>query len=163
MAHRVDGSMQVTGRLTAQFLDVPAETITNAMVSSSAGIEAEKLEHQHQVTYGQPNTASADETRVLHVVRGAIGEALAFVAGSIAKAVGDAVCTLDLKKNGSSILSSVITLDSANTNRVAEAGTILSSSLVAGDVLEVVIDGTIGTGTLPTGVFCSLTLREAAD
>jgi len=151
MAHRIEGSMQVTGRLTPQFLDVPAETITNAMVSSSAAITAAKLQHQHQVCHGQPNTAAADETRVLHVVRGAIGEALSFVAGSIAKAIDNAICTVDLKKNGASILSSVITLDSANTNRVA------------GDVLEVVIDGTIGTGTLPTGVFCSLTLREAAD
>lgn len=161
MTNRVEGNMTVTGRLSPAYLDIPSNTIVDEDVSASADIAAEKLEHYHQKTYGQANTAAADETRMIHVAMAA-GEVLAFEAGSIAKAVGDATCTVDLKKNGSSILSAVITLDSANMNRVTEAATIASAAYVDGDVFEVVIDGTIGTGTLPTGVFCSAKFQEKA-
>lgn len=161
MSNRVEGNLTITGRCSPQYLDIPANTVIDDDVSGSADIAAEKLEHYHQKTYSQANTAAADETRMLHVAMAA-GEVLAFEAGSIAKAVGDATCTVDLKKNGSSILSAVITLDNANTNRVTEAATIASAAYVDGDVFEVVIDGTIGTGTLPTGVFCCAKFQEKA-
>ena len=75
-------------------------------------------------------------------------------AGSIAAAIGDSTVTIDIKKNGSTILSAVITLDSSNTARITEAGTISrAGTFVAGDWYEVVIIATAGTRTLPTGVF----------
>lgn len=91
---------------------------------------------------------------------GTTATVLQFAAGSIAKAVGDSTVTIDLKKNGSSILSAVITLDSGNTNRLLETATLSSTALVAGDWLEIVITATVGTGTLPTGVFVRLLLDE---
>lgn len=143
-------------------LSLPNSCVDNANVEAAADIAYSKLEHLHVITNAQPNTAAADETRAIHVVYGATGTLKGFAAGSIAKAVGDATCTVDLKKNGSSVLTAVITLDSGNTNRVAEAGTLASTSVVAGDLLEVVVDGTIGTGTLPTGVFWTVRLSEKA-
>ena len=160
---RIEGDLIVTGTLVPTVLNIPSATVLNATVQAAAGIAASKLEHQYEKAYSQPNTAATDETRVVHVVHGATGEILEFEAGSIAKAVGDATCTVDLQKNGVSVLSAVITLDSGNTNYVPESGTISSADVVAGDVLSIVIDGTIGTGTLPTGVFCSVKLREDAD
>jgi hypothetical protein len=72
--------------------------------------------------------------------------------------------TVDLKKNGVSILTSVITLDSGNTNRVVEAGTISGDgTLAAGDWLEVTIAISAGTGTLATGVYAELILNEDAS
>lgn len=159
---RFDQDVHVNGTLSAKTLDIPASTIVDADVSSAADIGQGKLEHQHAKHYSQANAAASDETRMLHVVYGASGTILDFRAGSIAKAVGDSTVTVDLKKNGTTVLSSVITLDNANTNRVAEAGTLSVTTLTNGDVLEVVIDATIGTGTLPTGVFCELRLKEKA-
>lgn len=160
---RHEGDFYVAGALTCKTFTPPAGSVTNTSVKADAGIESTKLQHRFQQVVAQPNTAAADETRVAHVVYGASGTIVAFSAGSLAKAVGDATCTVDLKKNGTSVLSAPITLDSGNTNRVAEAGTVTSTSLVAGDVLEVVIDGTIGTGTLPTGVFAQVTLTESGN
>lgn len=160
---RHEGDLYVAGALSAASLAVPAGAVGNAAIAPAAAIAATKLQHRNRPVYAQPNTAAADETRVIYHVRGATATIVAFAAGSIAKAVGDATCTVDLKKNGTTVLSAPITLDSANTNRVVEAGTLSVTSLVAGDVLEVVIDGTIGTGTLPTGVFCSLTVDESAE
>lgn len=160
---RFEGDVHVAGALSCKTFSPPASSITNTAVKADAGISATKLEHRFQLVAAQANTAAADETRVIHVVYGATGSIVAFKAGSIAKAVGDAITTVDLKVNGSSVLSAVITLDSANTNRVAESGTVSTPALVAGDVLEIVIDGTIGTGTLPTGVFAQVTLTEAGN
>lgn len=160
---RLEGDLNVAGSITCRTFSPPAGSILNAAVKADAGIEATKLQHRFQPVVAQPNTAAADETRVAHVVYGASGAIVAFAAGSIAKAVGDATCTVDLKVNGATVLSTPITLDNANTNRLAEAGTVTTPALVAGDVLEVVIDGTIGTGTLPTGVFAQITLTEAGN
>jgi hypothetical protein len=157
---KFEGDFYVTGDLSSKTFSPPAGSITNTAIRANAGVSATKLEHRFQSVVAQPNAAAVDETRVVHVVYGATGSIVAFSAGSIAKAVGDATCTVDLKVNGSSVLSAPIALDNANTNRVAEAGTVSTPALVAGDVLEVVIDGTIGTGTLPTGVFAQVTLTE---
>lgn len=164
MASQIEGAQNFKGAVTLASVNLPSECVEDRHVEAGAGIDSDKLEHQHRVTYGQANTAAVDETRIIHVVHGTTGEVIAFVAGSIAKAVGDATCTVDLKKNGTTVLTGVITLDSGNTNRVAEAGTLSGTvTLAVGDVLEVVIDGTIGTGTLPTGVFCSATIKEDAQ
>lgn len=159
---RHEGDWHCNGTASFKTLNIPDSTVVNADVSSTADVGQEKLEHQHAKHYSQANSAASDETRMVHVVYGASGTILDFRAGSIAKAVGDSTCTFDLKKNGTTCLSAVITLDNANTNRVAEAGTLSVTTLANGDVLEVVIDATIGTGTLPTGVFCELRLKEKA-
>lgn len=160
---RIEGDVYVVGALSSKTFAPPAGSITDAAIKASAGIDATKLQHRFQKTHSQANTAAVDETRAVHVVYGATGAIVAFSAGAIAKAVGDAVCTADLKVNGTSVLSAPISLDSGDTNRVAVAGVISTPALVAGDLLEVVIDGTIGTGTLPTGVFCQVTLTEAGN
>lgn len=160
---RHEGDLQVTGNFVSKTMSLPAGCVEADDIEANAGIEASKLQHRHQPTFAQPNTAAADETRMVHVVYGTTGSIIAFKAGSIAKAVGDAITTVDLKVNGASVLSAVITLDNANTNRVAESGTVLTPALVVGDVIEVVVDGTIGTGTLPTGVFASVVINEDAQ
>lgn len=160
---RIEGDVYVTGALGAKTLSPPAGSIANAAVAALAGIDATKLEHQHRIGWSQANVTAAAETRVVYVCYGTTGTILAFVAGSIAKAVGDSTVTVDLRKNGTTVLSAVITLDNANTNRVAEAGTISVPGLVAGDVLEVVVAVTAGTGTLPTGLFAAVTLEEDAQ
>jgi hypothetical protein len=163
MSNRIEGDTYVNGNLAAQTVTLPASAVTNASVVALAGISASKLQHQHRQVYSQPNTTATAVTQVIHHVVGATGTVQAFSAGSIAIAVGAATVTVDLKKNGSTMLTGVITLDSANTAYVAEAGTLAGTSVVAGDVLTIVTTATAGGGTIATGLFVSVTINEDAQ
>jgi len=164
MTSRIQGDLHVTGRISSQFLSAPDQSIDDAAVAADAEILAEKLEHQHRQVYEQESaTTAAAETRVVHVVRGTTGAVERFEAGSVAACTGDATITVDLLKNGVSILDAAIVLDNANTARVTEAATIATPGLVAGDVLEVAVTVNAGTGALGSGVFAALTVHEEAD
>jgi len=161
---RLEGDLYVNGNLSSKTATPAASSITNASIIAAAGIDATKVDHQHRLVFHQPNTTATAETRVIYHCYGATGSVIAIYAGSIAIAVGAATVTVDLKKNGSSILTGVITLNSSNTARVAVAGTLTgSTSLVAGDVLEVVTTATAGGGTIPTGLFVAITVNEKAQ
>ena len=137
--------------------------VSDTHVAADADITATKLEHQHRAVYEQESdTTSAAETRVVHVVHGATGTLKAFKAGSITVCTSDATITVDLLKNGVSVLSAAIVLDSGNSVRVVEAGTISGPSVVAGDVLEVDVAVSAGGGTIGKGAFAFLDLHEDA-
>lgn len=137
---------------------LPASVISDNQVASSASIDTAKVKHRHSKHYGQNGTASS-VTIPIHIARAA-GSVVAIEAGSIVANIGAATVTIDLKKNGSSILTGVITLDSGNTARVLEAGTISSASYVDGDFFELVIVATAGGGTLATGLGVEVTFNE---
>ena len=163
MASRITDDLHVEGTLTCTSLGIPSATVVDDDVAASADIAATKLEHQYIQVYAQESgTDATDESRVVHVVHGSAGSIVKFEAGSVVAATGDSTCTVDLKKNGNSVLSSVITLDNGNSAYTPEEGTVSSSSLSSGDVLEVVFDATAGTGSLPQGVFAVVVLREDA-
>lgn len=149
----------------ATFSDItlPASCAANSQIAVGAGIQAEKLEHQHSISGSQPNTTATSEERVIHTVYGNAGNVLAFEVGSIVACLTDADITIDLHKNGASILTGVITLESTNTAYIVEAGSIDTAVLEDGDVLEVVIVATVNGGTLGTGLFWNLRLNEDAQ
>lgn len=151
----------IRGTLVPQAITLPADAVSlSSQVKAGANLNADKLEQRYSPAWSQPNSAATTETRTVFVARRA-GTLNEFIAGSIAKAIGDSTVTLDLKKNGTTVLSAVITLDSANTARIVEAGAISGGgAFVAGDWFEVVIVATAGTGTLPFGVFAQLELDQ---
>jgi hypothetical protein len=152
MSNRIQGDLRVIGTITADN-NVPSDgSVTDAKIAAAAAISVDKINHQHFKSHSQPNTTATTETRILHVARSA-GTVDEFAAGSIGIAVGAATVTVDLKKNGSSILSAVITLDTGNTTRVVETGTISGGTYAADDWFETIITATAGGGTLQTGVF----------
>lgn len=159
---KLDSDVYVTGNLSAQTLTVPANAVTNSAIPSAANIDGYKLKHFHRQVYAQESaTTAASESRVVHHCL-ASGTVTDFYVGSVVVNGGAATVAVDLKKNGSSILSSAVTLSSSNTARVAVAGSISSASVVAGDVLEVTITATAGGGTLAKGVFASVNIHEAS-
>jgi hypothetical protein len=161
---RIEGDQYINGVLTPKQFSPPASCITDAAIAAGAGIDASKVDHQHHPGFSQPNAAATSETRAIFVCRGNAGSVEALKVGSIGVAVGNATVTVDLKKNGTSILTGVVTLNSSNTARVSVSGTLTgSNALVAGDLLEIVIVATIGTGTLPTGVYAFATVNEEAQ
>lgn len=159
--NRIDGDFYVGGTLRAAAFDIPASTLVNADVNDSAAIDASKLTEHHAKEWNQSGTA-ADETKVLHTVRGATGTVKSFDAGSITLCTGSATVTLDLKKNGASILNTPIVLDTGNTARTVEEAAIDTTAVVVDDVLEIVVTtANPATDTLATGCFAELRLDES--
>lgn len=163
---RIEGDVYINGNVNSLTMSIPAGSVIDASVGASANIAATKLEHRHQIVYAQGSAVdAADAAQVVHVCYGATGSVVAFEAGSVVAALGNDVCTVNLKKNGTSILNPTtgISLSSSATAYIASAGTISSAAIVDGDVLEVVIDATHGTGTLAKGVFASVVISEKAS
>jgi hypothetical protein len=158
-----DGDVQIRGNLRCTTINLPALSVGDGNVNGSDPITAPKLQHQYTRTVAQLNgTAATAERRVLHVAYGATGTVVAFRAGLTVAAVGDATVTVDLYKNGVSILSATISLTSATAVNAKVAGALSGTSYVTGDVFEAVIAVSAGTGTLPQGVFTDLVVREDA-
>lgn len=161
---RVENDLLVTGTLTCRALGVNTATITNAMVHATADVDASKLEHQYQHVVADAYATSATSYRkLIHDVRGATGTLLEFRCRASQANVGDSTVTIQLKKNGSNILSASVSFSSADAAFALKTGTFTSTALVADDYLEVDITATVGTGTLAKGMIISLALREDAE
>lgn len=159
--NRLDGDFYVGGTLYVNAIDLPAGAVTNASVIAAAGIAAAKCQQYPAKTYGQAGTAVAASV-IMHVVRGATGTIKEFVVGNITANAGASTVTLDLLKNGVSVLNTVVTLNNATGNRSVEEGIIDTTALVAGDVLEVVVAlNQSGTDALAVGVAAELRLDES--
>lgn len=141
---------------------VPAGSWGDTQMGTANPVDPTKLKHQYAPAYGQPHgIAAVTERRVIHVARSA-GTVQAAEAGHVVAGVTGATLTVDLKKNGTTVLSAVISLvvDAAAYTRVT--GSISSAAYVAGDVFELVITATAGGGTLPQGVFADVVFREGS-
>ena len=160
---RIDEDMQAVGAWTFTRMPSLPAGITNAMVAAGAAIDQSKLQHQHRIVHHQPNSAATSETLPVFRCYGTTATLIEVAVGSIAIAVGAATVTVDIKKNGTTVLSAVVTLDTGNTAYVGELASISVPGMVAGDVLTAVIVATAGGGTLPTGVYIALTIKEDAN
>lgn len=156
----LNDDLYVNGTLRAKTF-VPSDgAISNQHIAAAAAIAASKLVHQHRATYSQPNTTATTETRTIHCVRGATGTIKEIAVGSIVANVGAATVTVDLRKNGTTVLTGVVTLNNTHTARQNVTGTLAGAGVVAGDDLDIVITATAGGGTLATGVFVAVTIDE---
>lgn len=159
-----NGDLFVNGAFRAKTASLPSSSITNSNVVAGAGISASKLQHQHQHVYAQEGTnASASARQILHVVVGATGTVESIKATLTTACIGAATITVDLKKNGTTILSAVISFSSSDAAFTLKAGTISTPAVVVGDVLEIVVVATAGGGTLGKGIAAVLKIREDAD
>lgn len=156
----ISGDLVVRGAIRAGSMVVPNGSVGNTQFSSTDPLAASKQEHQFVKELVQSGNAAA-ATQVLHVAYGD-GEVLAVRAGSVVAATGDSTVTVDVKKNGTTILSGTILLDNANVAYTPESGTASVSTYSADDVLTAVVTVSAGSGTLPTGLFVQVVLREDA-
>lgn len=159
----IDGNMLVRGTLQADDLVVPSNAIGDAQMATARPIDVDKQIHQYSKQVTQPHGTSAVDYRgSIHSAYGA-GEILAFQAKVSVIPVGAATVTVDLRKNGTTVLSGVITLDSSSVAFVAEDATLSTPTYAAGDELEVVVNETTGGGTPPQGLSILLIVAEAAQ
>ena len=162
---RVEGDLYVAGTLAAQSLIPSSASVSDDSIQAAAGIDATKLEHRHQLTLSlfKHTEDAATIRRALHRVYGATATLVKFGVLATVAAGSASSATVQLKKNGVSILSAAITLDSTVTAfDLKEPAGYTSTALVAGDVLEVEITAVSGS-TLPKGVTAFLVISEDAN
>src|SRR5262245_52412342 len=115
----------VNGALTCRSFTPPANCITDAAIQAAAGVQASKLQHQYEKVFRQASTSTAATGQeVVHAVKGATGVVLEFSVGAITAALGAATAVMDLLKNGVSMLSAAVTLDSTTANYILKPGTL---------------------------------------
>ena len=138
---------------------LPASIISDTHISAGADIDPAKMGHRFEKTISQKlGVDVATEAHVAHAVYGTTGTLLAFRAGAVTPAGSATTVAVDLKKNGTTVLSSTITLNNSQAAYEMVNGTISSASLAADDVLTVHFTLT-GTNE-PQGVFCQLIWNE---
>ena len=154
------GGVQISAGTT---FGLPALCVGNTQMNPSDPVAALKMEHRFMPRMSQPfGTAAVAERKVVHRARAA-GTVTAYWVGSTAANVGAATVTVDLLKNGVTVLVSPVVLTSANAAFVAVAATLAAgAAYAAGDVLEVSETVAAGGGTLAQGVFGEPVLTEGA-
>lgn len=159
-----DGDLTIRGALNVTGVaNLAAGSLSGTALNTSVPAPANAVAHAHRRIYTTGSaTTVVSATQVIHVCVGATGTVKTVEAGCVVPAIGTDTATVDVKKNGSTILSSTISLTSAQSARQMVAGTISVAALVAGDVLEVIVTPTHSTGTLATGVFAVVDIWESA-
>lgn len=159
----IAGNLTVQGRLTPAQIGLPATCVGNNQINPSDPPQAVNLQHQHQKTYGQPTGAVvASATRQpLHLAYGA-GTVVAVRAKLAVACVGAATVTVDVVKNGTTILSGAISFGSGDAANAVKSGTITVPAYVAGDDLSATVVATAGGGTVGQGLTVDVVAREAA-
>jgi hypothetical protein len=159
----IEGDLYVAGYFAAQGMTVPGNAVTDASVRADAAIQCTKLQQQPQPVYAQPQgSAVATERKPIWVARGA-GTIESLRVGVAVAAVGAATVTVQLKKNGANVLSAAVTIDNTTAAYAKLLGSFSDATYVDGDVFEVDVTATAGGGTLPKGLFVSLTPRGSAQ
>src|SRR5574343_1248781 len=154
---RVDEDAYFAGTLQADTLIPSVGCVENEHLADGENFEADKFQHEHRLAAFFPRSV-ADETRPIHIFLYS-GEVKTIRVKFSTAHVGESTCSIDLKKNGSSILSAPISTALADGVAV-KRGTVAANTCVAGDVITVVLDATVGTGTLGIGLFVEIGLWE---
>ncbi len=152
-ASNIVGDVKFTGG-TARFLDtvvIPDGTIVGDKINADADIAREAGRHPIRFELKQSGTPAAS-TMIVYECRVSAATVSFFRAVQAAKNTSSNTTTIDLKKSTgggafATILSAPIVLDSGNTDRVPEAGTISSASLVQGDLLQIVVTASTPDGS----------------
>jgi hypothetical protein len=166
----IQNDLVVLGNFSAKGVTLPPSSVNDSQVAAAAGIQAQKLQHQYEALFvqyaGTPasTTTATNDQLVIHVVRGATATPIDFKAGLVTACTGAATVTVDLWRNGVTILTAVITLNNAQSayQLVAAAG-FSNTSWVVNDVIEVKVTAVAGGGTLGKGLFANLHMREDAQ
>lgn len=154
--------LHVAGNLSCESFRPPAGSIDAAAIEADAGIPSSKLEHRFQ-----PGTNFATAIGGTPATR----EEIVFVAqqactlnefkARLADTGTSTNITFDLKKNGASILTGAVSFTHADTDGTIKTGTLSSTTLVADDVLSILMTVTSATGAV--GPFAWIELDQDAQ
>lgn len=159
---KIDGDLFVTGTLQPTLFNAPASCIGDQNVNGSSPLQVSKSYQQYKRSLQQDYQAAAvaaSSKPIIHVAQAA-GSVYLIRAGLVVPCLGAAIVTIDLKKNGASILSSVLTLNLSGIAYITSSGLVAVANYVANDVFELTIVATAGGGTLGQGLFVDTVFRE---
>lgn len=163
MGSKITGDLTVTGTLVPTTFVLPSASVTNSSVAVNAAIAASKLQHIYKASAGDPvGTTATSKTFTLFVASGT-ATVDAFHCGVYTAPTGGGTetITIDLKKNGSSILSTTVSFTDSDSDRTIKDGSLSSTSLVADDWLTMVVTVSGSGGTQGLGVFGWAQVDEA--
>lgn len=157
---KIEGTLSVQ-TLLPQSITLPVSCIDDANIVAGAAIVQTKLQHKFQQVIAQQGTASTvAERHVVHVVRGSNANVLSFKCGVIVAGTGTSTTAVDLQKNGTTMLSGGVAVGTTAAYSLLTAS-LASTTLVAGDVLEVVVSSVApGSGAVSKGLFAVTELEE---
>lgn len=164
-AMRCDGDATVTGALRVFGTFTPASSSLNGTaINPSVPVDETRLRAHHVARYleSAATTIATKTIRLITKVKGATGKILSFDASMSTACLTTATVTIDIKKNGTTILSGTLNFantDAANTAKNI-ASLLTSTSLVVGDYIDAVITASASGGTLGAGFSCELRWAE---
>ena len=146
-------------RWTGGTFTLEAGVVVNESIASGAAIDADKMQHTYKpgtnfgfVIGGTPTTRE----EIVYVASQA-GTVRGFAALLNETGTSSSI-TFDLKKNGVTMLSSVVTITNATADRAVTAGTLSVTSFAADDVLSISMAVSSSTGA--QGPFAFIELEE---
>lgn len=161
----VDGDLVVRGNVSGNGFNLPGNSVGDTEHDSNRPLETNKTLHQYTPRLSQAHgTAAVAERRVVHVARG-VGSLLEVRLGLVVACVGGATVTVDVLRNGTTVLSSAKVLDNTNAAFAVTTAGLASSptNYSDGDVFEVSVTVAVGGGTLGQGLFVQLVCKEKHD
>lgn len=156
----INNDLYVSGNLQMGSITLPNDSIGNNNVTPSNPIAPPNIVTQFCRGVNQNYGAIAVTQRTVVHVAVNPGTVAQFQAGLVAICAGAATVTVDLHKNGTTILSAVITLTDLQTDYDSYLATFTLATYNIGDVFEIVITATAGGGTLGQGLFTQATFQE---
>lgn len=155
-----EGAVNASG---ASSFTLPPNTVGDAQITAAAPLGVTKARRRFNRTARQANGSSiATLTERIHIGYGANGTVAAVRCqntGVVGSGGGMSV-TVDVKKNGTSILTAVMTINSSTLLNAIVSGSIATAAFVAGDYFDVVVTATAGGGTLPQGLYVDVVFDE---
>lgn len=147
---------KITGPIT-----LDSGQVLDTHIGSSAAIDADKMQHVYKgfTNFGlEYNAAPAAKVFVAGVAT-QTGTIRGFHCGCYDTGTSSSI-TFDLKKNGTTCLSAVVTVTNAETDRVTYDGTLTVTTLAADDVLTIHLATSSTTGM--TGPYAWVDWEENA-
>lgn len=158
------GDVNVRGKLTCKESVAPDNSVGNDAIKEV--LLAENIQHQFPLRYAQSDGSDVvADTVILHVFRSAGSLVSVEAVAESVPAGGDKQVTIDIQKSSgggswSTVLTSVITIDSGETNKVPVTGTLASASFADGDIMRLVAAVSGSTGTQAQGLCVTAFVKE---
>lgn len=158
---RWPGDLYVAGNVSANSMTIPDESIGDGAIDPGRPISSLKLEHQHLAYHRQAHgTATVARREVIHKAFGN-GVLAGVEATLVVPNVGAATVTIDVLKNGVSVLTSPLVLGVAAAFAASAAGIAGGGTYVADDIFETSVSVAAGGGTIGQGLVVQGVFREA--
>jgi hypothetical protein len=138
-------------------LQLDAGSVEDQHISSGTKIDADKVQHLYRASTNFDLAIGATPVAREEIVH------VCMVAGTIRQFAAlcndtgtSASVTFDLKKNGTTVLSSVVTITNATADKAVVDGTLSSTTVAVGDVLSIALAVSSSTGMQGPFAWCTI-------